>query len=148
MFFVLPLLAVLAAPPAPGPFTITVVDGQTGRGVPLMQLGTVHGVKLFTDSAGVAVFDEPGLVGQTVYFFVSGHGYEYPADGFGFRGKAVLITRGGGIRLTVRRVNIAERLYRITGAGIYRDSLLAGKPVPLREPVFNGGVLGCDSVLN
>ncbi|HQH73793.1 MAG TPA: hypothetical protein PK360_17085, partial [bacterium] len=42
---------------------------------------------------------------------------------------------------------LAERLYRITGAGIYRDSVLTSAPVPLREPVLNGGVLGQDSVL-
>src|SRR5262249_31569219 len=41
----------------------------------------------------------------------------------------------------------AERLYRITGAGIYRDSVLTGIPVPIKEPTLNSQVLGCDSVL-
>ncbi len=43
-------------------------------------------------------------------------------------------------------MNIAERLYRITGQGIYRDSVLAGLPVPLKNPDLNGQVMGQDSV--
>ncbi len=48
----------------------------------------------------------------------------------------------------IRRHNIAERLYRVTGAGIYRDSVLTGDRVPIREPLFNGQVMGQDSVVN
>jgi hypothetical protein len=57
------------------------------------------------------------------------------------------VTEGGSATLRIERINIAERLYRMTGAGIYRDSLLTGHPVPIREPVLNGQVLGSDSVL-
>ena len=46
----------------------------------------------------------------------------------------------------IRRLNIARRLYRVTGGGIYRDSVLTGDPVPIREPLLNGQVLGQDSV--
>ncbi len=130
------------------PFAISVVDEQTGRGVPLVELRTVHGVKLYTDSAGVAVFDEPGLVGQSVFFRIASPGYEYPRDGFGHRGKALKVERGGSARLTIRRINVAQRLYRVTGAGIYRDSVLAGRSVPIKEPLLNAKVLGSDSVLN
>jgi hypothetical protein len=130
------------------PFAITVVDEQTGRGVPLVELRTVNGIKLFTDSAGVAVFDEPGLVGQSVFFHVSSPGYEFPADGFGYRGKALKVERGGSAQLKIRRINIAQRLYRVTGGGIYRDSVLAGRPVPIKQPMLNGRVLGSDSVLS
>ncbi len=42
---------------------------------------------------------------------------------------------------------LAERLYRITGAGIYRDSVKLGVDVPIREPSLNGGVIGQDSAL-
>jgi hypothetical protein len=41
---------------------------------------------------------------------------------------------------------IAERLYRLTGEGIYRDSVIAGLPVPAREPLLNAQVLGQDTV--
>jgi hypothetical protein len=83
---------------------------------------------------------------ETVFFSVSGHGYEFPKDGFGFRGKRLEITPGGSATLKVHRVNIAERLYRVTGAGIYRDSVLVGAKVPIREPLLNARVLGQDSV--
>lgn len=129
-------------------FTITVVDEQTRRGVPLVELRTVHGVRYYTDSNGVVAFDEPGLMGKDVFFHVSSHGYEYPKDGFGYRGKALSVTPGGSAKLAIRRVNLAERLYRVTGGGIYRDSVLVGAKVPLKEPVLNGLVLGSDSVLN
>ncbi len=144
-----PLLAlVLAAPAQSRYFTITVVDEQTGRGVPLVELRTVNGVRYITDSNGVIAFFEPGLMGRTVFFSVQSHGYEFPKDGFGYRGQALAVKEGGSARLTIRRRNIAERLYRVTGGGIYRDSVLAGRPVPIRQPVLNGQVLGSDSVVN
>ncbi len=128
-------------------FTIQVVDDQTGRGVPLVELGTVNHITLYTDSNGLAVFDEPGLMGREVYFHVKSHGYEYPKDGFGYRGARLRPAPGGSVTLKVRRLNIAERLYRVTGEGIYRDSVLAGRPVPIHEPVLNGQVLGQDTVM-
>ena len=129
------------------PFAIEVVDASTGRGVPLIELKTVNEIRLVTDSAGVAAFDEPGLMGRSVFFHVRGHGYEYPKDGFGIRGKALDVVEGGRARLEVRRVNVAERLYRSTGAGIYRDSVMVGRKPPIREPLLNAQVLGSDSVL-
>lgn len=127
-------------------FMITVVDDQTGRGVPLVELKTTNQMVFVTDSRGVVAFDEPGLMGQTVYFFVKSHGYDVPADGFGNRGVALAVTSGGHAEIKIRRVNIAERLYRITGQGIYRDSVLAGQPAPTRQPVVNGLVMGQDTV--
>src|SRR6266700_377023 len=58
-------------------FKITVVDEQTGSGVPLVELRTVNDISLWTDSNGIIAFDEPGLMGQEVYFHVKSHGYEY-----------------------------------------------------------------------
>jgi len=142
-------LAAFALPdkPAPArPFAVTVVDGRTGRGIPLVELRTVNEVRYVTDSAGVAAVVEPGLEGQAIYFHVRSHGYEFPADGFGYRGKALTVAAGGSARLEVRRLNVAERLYRVTGAGIYRDSLLCGLPTPTREPALNARVMGSDSV--
>lgn len=128
------------------PFTVRVVDGQTGRGVPIVELETVHHVLFWTDSAGVAAIDEPGLAGRKVFLSVRSHGYEFPRDGLGFAGTAVEVKPGTTAELRVRRLNIAERLYRVTGAGIYRDSVLAGAPAPIREPLLNAQVLGQDSV--
>ncbi len=135
------------APHRPHYFTIRVVDAQTGRGVPLVELRTVHNIRYHTDSNGIAAFHEPGLMGRSVFFHVRSHGYEFPKDGFGNRGKALKVVAGASATLKLRRVNIAERLYRVTGAGIYRDSVLVGHPTPIREPVLNAQVLGSDSVL-
>jgi hypothetical protein len=130
------------------PFAIEVVDSKTGRGVPLVELRTVNEIRYYTDSRGIVAFDEPGLMGRKVFFSVSSHGYDVSKDGFGFRGKAFDVVNGGRVRFAIDRVNIAERLYRVIGAGIYRDSVLVGDKVPIREPILNAQVLGSDSVLN
>ena len=128
-------------------FGIRVVDEQTGRGVPLVELETTNAIRYYTDSAGWVAFHEPGLMNRRVFFSVKSHGYEFPKDGFGMRGVALETKEGGRAELKIKRLNIAERLYRVTGQGIYADSVLLGEKVPLREPVLNAEVLGQDSVL-
>lgn len=129
-------------------FQIQVIDAETERGIPLVELETVNQILHVTDSNGMIAFNEPGLMNQEVYFFIRSHGYSYPKDGFGFTGKKLNVTPGGKVVLKIKRVNVARRLYRVTGGGIYRDSLLVGAPVPLKQPVLNGRVLGSDSVEN
>jgi len=130
------------------PFRVQVIDERTGRGVPLVELQTVNNIRYYTDSQGVAAINEPGLSGVDVFFHIKSHGYEYPKDGFGNRGQRVKVTAGGSEVLKIKRINIAERLYRLTGAGIYRDSVLTGMPVPIREPLLNGQVFGCDATMS
>ncbi len=132
--------------PASEYFTIQVVDRQSGRGVPLVELRTTNNVRYFTDSSGLVAFHEPGLMDREVFFFVESHGYEFPKDGFGFQGVRLKTTPGTSEVLQIDRLNIAERLYRVTGQGIYRDSVLTGRPAPLQNPVLNGQVAGQDSV--
>ncbi len=145
-------LALAAAGPARGgciePFVIEVVDAATGRGVPLVELRTTSQLRFVTDSAGLVAICEPELMGRRVFFHVRSHGYEMAADGFGIRGQALNVTPGASARLEIARRNLAERLYRITGSGIYRDSVLAGRSVPLKEPLLAASLTGCDSVLN
>src|ERR1700722_1687160 len=62
-------------------FAVQVVDAQTGRGVPLVELKTVSNVRYYSDSAGLVAIDDPAFMGRTIFFTVSGHGYEYPVDG-------------------------------------------------------------------
>jgi hypothetical protein len=134
---------------APDPslfFRIRVVDDQTGRGVPLVELRTTNCVSFWTDSNGLIAFYEPGLMGRDVFFSISSHGYEAPKDGFGMKGKVLHPESGKSAEIRLKRLNIAERLYRITGGGIYRDSVLLGEKVPLKEPLLNGLVFGQDSV--
>ena len=131
---------------SPDYFKIQVLDRQTGRGVPLVELRTVNNIRCFTDSNGIVAFYEPGLMDREVFFFVQSHGYTYPKDGFGFGGKRLTTAPGGSAIIRIDRVNVAERLYRVTGAGIYRDSVLTGHPAPVKEPVLNAQVAGQDSV--
>jgi len=127
-------------------FAIQVVDRQSGRGVPLVELRTTNLIRYITDSQGFIAFLEPGLMDREVFFFIESHGYEVPRDGFGYRGVRLRTTPGASAAVPIDRVNVAERMYRVTGQGIYRDSVLLGRPVPLKDPVLNGQVMGQDSV--
>ncbi len=126
-------------------FGIQVVDEQTGRGIPLVTLTTNNFIRLITDSAGWIAFQEPGLMDREVWFSVASPGYEYPKDGFGFSGIRPITTPGKTMTVKMHRTQIAERLYRVTGQGIYRDSLLLKKPVPFPD-ALTSGVVGQDSV--
>jgi len=127
-------------------FAIRVVDEQTDRGVPLVELKTTNHLRYITDSGGMVAFHEPGLMDREVFFHVASHGYEFAKDGFGYRGKRLKTTPGTTATLKIKRINLAERLYRVTGQGIYRDSMLVGRPAPLKYPVLNAQVSGQDSV--
>src|SRR3954463_5579572 len=129
-------------------FAIEVVDEQTGRGVPMVELQTTYGGRYYTDSAGLIALGEPGLMGRRVFFGVAAHGYEFAKDGFGIRGVVLEPKPGGSAKLKIRRLNIAERLYRITGYGIYRDSVLLGRKPPGAEPLLSAEVTGQDGILN
>jgi hypothetical protein len=144
---VAPGVQVQVAPGSSRFFQIRVVDEQTGRGVPLVELETVNHLRFITDSAGRVAFQEPGLMGQPVFFQVRSHGYAFPKDGFGYAGTRLTPVAGGQATLRLQRINVAERLYRLTGEGIYRDSVLLGEPVPLAEPLGSGKVVGQDSAL-
>ncbi len=124
---------------------IRVIDEDTGRGVPLVELGLPNDVRYWTDSAGVAALDEPSLVGCDVFISVHGHGYQYPNETFLGRGVNVRIEPGRIQEVRVRRTMVAERLYRLTGEGIYRDSMKAGLPVSLDGTQNGALVLGQDT---
>lgn len=141
-------VSVFAQQPVSRYFAIQVVDEQTGRGVPLVQLRTTSMVSYYTDSNGLIAFDEPGLMNRKVWFGVDSPGYEYPADFLGSRGVSLETRPGGSAKIKIKRLNIAERLYRMTGQGIYRDTVLLGRKAPIAEPLLNAQVTGQDSVLN
>jgi hypothetical protein len=122
-------------------FQIRIVDEQTGRGVPLVELRTTNKISCWTDSNGIVAWNEPGLMDRDVYFTIQSPGYTFPGSG-----KTLKIARGGRVELKIKRLAVAERLYRVTGQGIYRDSLLTGHPVPLQAPVLNAMVMGQDTV--
>lgn len=127
-------------------FVIQVIDQDTGRGVPLVELKLPNEVTYWTDSAGVAALDEPSYENSEVFIAVRSDGYEFVEITPLGRGANIKIAAGGLKQLQVRRTMIAERLYRLTGEGIYRDSVMAGLPTPLDEPMLNAQVLGQDTV--
>jgi hypothetical protein len=45
-----------------------------------------------------------------------------------------LTAAGGRAEVRIERTNIAERLYRVTGAGLYRVSVILGRPSPTPRP--------------
>ena len=127
-------------------FGIHVIDETTGRGVPLVTLQTTNHIALTTDSAGWIAFDEPGLMNRLVYFSVEGPGYALPKDGFGFAGVKLTPMAGKSVEVKLLRTNVAERMCRLTGQGIYRDSTLLGHEAPLPSPNLFADVMGQDSV--
>ena len=85
-------------------FQIQVVDRETGRGVPLVELRTVNHVRYFTDSAGYIAIDSPELMNREVYFYIASHGYQYPADKFGYRGRKLNVTTGGNTKSSSKQL--------------------------------------------
>src|SRR6266576_3235631 len=96
-------------------YTIKVIDSETGRGVPLVELTPQNGTTVVTDSNGIAAFNQSGSMNQDVSFAFRSYGY---SD----LGQTLHPTNGGSVQVTIDRNNLAERLYRVTGAGIYQDS--------------------------
>lgn len=140
----MPLLAAEDARPAYA--ELRVIDDATGRGVPLVELESVNGLRFVTDNAGRVAFHEPGLMGRVVFFTVRSHGYEVKKDGFGFRGVRLTPEAGKAAEIRITRRNVAERLCRLTGEGLYRDTLLLGHKAPLATSPSRGRVAGQDSV--
>lgn len=140
----LPFCAALAAPG--DYFAIHVMDETTGRGVPLVTLKTTNHIALTTDSAGWIAFNEPGLMERSVYFSLESPGYAVSKDGFGYAGVRLTPVAGKKAEVKVLRTNVAQRVCRLTGQGIYRDSILLGHEPPLPRPNLFADVMGQDSV--
>jgi hypothetical protein len=128
-------------------FKIRVVDSETGLNVPMIGLIPLSRQKYYTDSNGLIAFNEPGLMNEIVYFEINAEGYSYPMGKDGRRAISLLCKAGDSAIIKVERTNVAERLYRSTGLGIYKDSKLLGEPIPIKKPLINAGILGQDSNL-
>jgi hypothetical protein len=125
-------------------FKIQFVDEQTGRGVPLVELATLNGLKYYTDSKGIIAFWESTLMNMRVAFSVFSYGYKAL-----YHGESMVLTpsEGKDTIIKLKRINIAERLYRITGQDIYGQSALLGLPIPIQHQALNGKVLGQDTYI-
>ncbi|MCW1883412.1 DUF4185 domain-containing protein [Luteolibacter flavescens] len=128
---------------AADPCRVEIVDKENGWPVPLVELRTTHEARYVSDNAGLIALDDPDLLGREVWFHVKGHGYGVKKDGFGYEGVRVTPKAGETIRVEVERRNVAKRLGRLTGAGLFAEELKLGG----KERLPESGVYGCDSVL-
>lgn len=126
------------------PCRIEVVEKGSGWPVSLIELRTTHQLRFVTDNAGVIAMDAPELMSHPVWFDVIGHGYEVPKDGFGMRGVRLTPEPGKTLRVEVNRVNIAKRMGRLTGAGLFAESQQLGDAADWQD----SGIHGSDSVQN
>lgn len=83
-------------------FEIQVVDAETGDPVPDLTLGTTSALTYTTDGDGGVVLDDPGLMGQTVFFSVSHDEYGVTPDAFGVRGVQLDVEPGGTATVEVQ----------------------------------------------
>ena len=127
-------------------FDIQVIDAKTRRGVPLVELITVHDVRYITDNAGRIAYPIHRRGGETIFFRIEAQGYRPPKDGFGIEGARFVVTPGGRKVIELERINLAERLYRVTGQDQYLDSDLLGHKHSFSDQPINGMVSGQDSV--
>ncbi|MEO8351095.1 MAG: hypothetical protein ABI680_05150 [Chthoniobacteraceae bacterium] len=132
------------SPQSFAPCRIEVVEEGSDWPVPLVELRTTHQARFVTDNAGIIAFDLPELMNQETWFDVLGHGYEVPADGFGMRGVRLTPKPGATLQIKVKRTNVARRLGRLTGAGLFGESQRFGLNLDWKE----SGIVGCDSVQN
>lgn len=124
------------------PFEVQVVDEASGWPVPLVRIRTTHQLEWVTDNAGRVAIDSPELLDREVWLTVEADGYELPRDGFGFSGIRVTPRWGQSVTIQVKRVQLAQRLGRLTGGGIFAHSLRLGQQRDWKE----SGVFGSDSV--
>jgi hypothetical protein len=124
------------------PCRIEIVDAENGWPVPLVELRTNHNVRFVSDNAGAIAFDLPELMGVETWFSIEGHGYGVPKDGFGMQGVRLTPEQGKQLTVKVNRQNLAKRMGRLTGAGLFGESQKLGGELDW----FESGILGCDSV--
>ena len=137
-------LAFVVAARGVEPCRIEIVEQGSGWQVPLVELRTTHHARFISDNAGRIAFDLPELMGRETWFEVHGHGYEVKADGFGLRGVRLKPESGKTLRVEVKRTIIAQRVGRLTGAGLFAESQKLGLEGEWRE----SGIVGQDSVQN
>ncbi len=127
-------------------FVLRFVDADTGRPVPLVEIETFNAMRFVSDNLGCIAIQEPDLIGTRLRFVIRGNGYCYPhLDFLGERAVSSVIEPGRQLLISLKRTAAAERLYRITGAGRYRDSSLAGTTGV--DNCLPGRVIGLDSAI-
>ncbi|MDZ4657598.1 MAG: hypothetical protein SH868_08455 [Bythopirellula sp.] len=83
--------------------------------------------------------NSPGLLNQNLDFTLASFGYAssiWPLQ----------TTPGTTNQVTINRQQLAERLYRVTGTGIYQDTVMLNQTAPILQPLLNANVRWQDSV--
>ncbi|MGM0599912.1 MAG: hypothetical protein ACQETH_08875 [Candidatus Rifleibacteriota bacterium] len=131
------------------PFVIRITEQDSGKPVPLIELELENRARFISDNQGIISIIAPDLNGRTVRFLVEGHGYNIgKTDFWGQESISCQIKPGKTFSLKIKRKQLAQRLYRITGAGRYNHSILAGltKGIPVKN-LLPGNVIGQDSLI-
>jgi len=134
---------------------ILVRDGMTGAPLPgvrirararnqgdpeFFQVPDFH-----TDNNGVVAFFHPNVMNRHVDFEVVSHGYRLAHQSDHIERRRA--TMGGTIEFVMDRLpgQIANREFRVTGHGRYRETELLQEPRPAFAPNINAMVMGQDS---
>ncbi|EFC48129.1 predicted protein [Naegleria gruberi] len=134
--------------------TLQFLDAETRRGIPMVMATSTNEVSYVSDSNGIVLILEPGYENQIIWLKVQCDGYQLVKSDE-FQGISLLYTDDESVKLLMKREQLAERLYRSTGEGIFRESFVAHVDVPNvnRETIkerflLNSKVTGQDSVMN
>lgn len=120
-------------------YTIEVTDGETGRGVPLVEAIPSAGDTYITDSNGLINFPRQDGCEAIKHIVFRSYGYREKTAEFDCRAEDPLV-------VALERINLAERIYRATGEGIYQATVALGLTAPIAHPLANANVRGQDSV--
>ena len=136
-------LCLALAADAAGVFRIDIIDVVTGRGVPMVRVKGAN-VWRYSDSAGIVAWDDLLDTNLTIAFEVLTDGYSL-ANGSSY--VALTPTSGGTGQIMLDRAQPAQRRYRLTGEGIYADSIAVGAQSPIDDPLISSvGVTGQDTL--
>ncbi len=129
------------------PFQIQFLDSINLKPVPLVKLELGNKQTFFSDNDGNVSIDNPDFYGCRLKFNINGSGYIYPEKDF-WGDTAIYPTVQKGKKLTVKldRKCLAQRVFRITGAGKYKDSILLGL-TPTNIVETDGQIFGQDSLV-
>jgi len=128
-------------PDPEGHFAIEVIDEETRRGVPLVEVQADEFLEV-TDNHGRVAIHQDAILDRELEFAFSSHGYAFPTSR-----QRLLVQPGAKVTIPAPRINIAERLYRITGVGNEGHSIRLGLTPVLDQPNYNADVAGQDTAL-
>ncbi len=121
-------------------FELQIIDSMTGKGIPMTEVYRNGLVRFVTDSDGRVAINDPDLLNQKVYFDIKSDGYKPASDNAMSPGVIINVVPGGKWEVKLSREDAAERIYRLTGSGVYRDSVILGYKPPIEMPLSNSGV--------